>query len=99
MSAWRALSEWCDRVQAHPGFLLGFNAAWTVLLGWSLDASNLLISVLTANAVLLTATTVRVRDGAIQAKLDELIAATADARDTLIRAEEQDARAIGELRR
>ena len=99
MSVYRHIAETADRAQASPWFLLGFNLAWSGLLAWSLDASNLTISVLTANSVFLAAATARATGRALHAKLDELLYAVRGAREDLAHVEDRDEAYIAELRR
>ena len=99
MSAYRAIADRADEAQASPWFLLGFNGLWTGLFAWSLDASNLTISVLTANSVFLAAATARATSRALHAKLDELLHAVRGAREELTHIEDRDEAEIMELRR
>lgn len=96
---YRDLAERIDRVSASPIFFLGFNAG-IVLLGiaWSLDAANVFMSVVTADAVLLGGGSVRRERAALHAKLDAIIAALPGAPNALLRAEEREESEIERLR-
>lgn len=80
----KANLECAEKVAAQPPFLLAFNAAlvaaWIV---WGVDVANILISIVTAELVLLGLGAQRRSQLGLHAKLDELIAATDGARDDL----------------
>ncbi len=81
--------EAVERVAAKPVFLLIFNgaliAAW---LFFGVDVSNIFISIVTAELVLLSLGAARRSQLGIHAKLDEMIHVTAEARDDLTRVED-----------
>ena len=76
--------EAAERLAAKPAFLLAFNvslvALWTM---FGVDVANIMISIVTAELVLLSSGANRRAAMATQAKLDELIHATEGARDDL----------------
>lgn len=90
MTAYRKFGAAADRVMAGVTFFIAFNLVVAVLCCASLNAGNLFISVVTADAVLLAGATARAAWKALHAKLDALIRATPGASDALIRAEERD---------
>lgn len=98
MTPYRKIGAIADRVMAGAAFFLAFNVAVVVLCLVSLNAGNLFISIVTADAVLLAGATARAAWCALHAKLDALILATPGASDALIRAEERDEDEIVELR-
>ncbi len=81
--------EAVERIAAKPVFLLVFNgalaAAW---LTYGVDVANILISIVTAELVLLSLGANRRSQLGTHAKLDELILATDKARDDLTHVEE-----------
>lgn len=99
MTRWRRIGDGCERVMAAPAGFAGFMAVTLLLLVINATAANLFISIATAALVLVQLAGARAGLVAVQAKLDELIAAASGARDALLRAEEQDEAAIVELRR
>ncbi len=81
--------EAVERIAAKPVFLVIFNAALgTAWLMYGVDVANILISIVTAELVLLGLGANRRSQLAQHAKLDELIACTDKARDELTHAEE-----------
>lgn len=81
--------ERAEKVAARPWFLLAFNlalvAAWLI---YGVDVANILISIVTAELVLLGLGAARRSQLALHAKLDELVRATKGARDDLAHVEE-----------
>lgn len=81
--------EAAERLAAKPAFLLAFNVA--LLVAWLLygvDVANILISIVTAELVLLGLGASRRSQLALHAKLDELLHATSEARDDLAHVED-----------
>jgi low affinity Fe/Cu permease len=77
--------ELADKVSAHPIFLIVFNLALVIMLELSgIDSANFLISIVTAEMVLLAAGAARRSNKAIHKKLDEIIHSLDNARDELI---------------
>ena len=84
------LSEWGDKISAHPVFLAAFNVI--LVVAWLLagtDVANICISIVTAEMVLLAAGANRRSFLALHAKLDEIIHALPDARDELVHLEDK----------
>ncbi len=91
--------EAAERIAAKPAFLLAFNAtlvaAWLV---WGVDIANIIISIVTAELVLLGLGANRRSQTGTHAKLDELIHATGGARDDLEHIEDMEEAQIEERR-
>jgi low affinity Fe/Cu permease len=91
--------EEVERQAAQPWFLVAFNvvigAAFVVA---GVDIANILISIVTADLVLLGLGAARRSQLALHAKLDELIAATEGARDDLAHVEDMAEAEIQEKR-
>ena len=79
-------------------FFFGFNIVVGTLFYFNLNAGNLVISVVTADAVLLGAAGARAGWVAIHTKLDALIASNENVSNMLLRAEELEEDKIKELR-
>lgn len=76
--------ERAERIAAKPAFLLIFNACLVALwLMFGVDVANIMISIVTAELVLLSSGANRRSQLAVHAKLDELVAATDGARNDL----------------
>lgn len=88
-----------ERYAAKPLSFLGFNVAIGIGL-WmgSVDITNVFISIVTADLMLLLLIGQRVGTLAMQAKLDELIHAMNEARDDLAAVEEKGEEEIARLR-
>ncbi len=88
-----------ERIAAKPVFLLAFNGALVVAwLIWGVDVANILISIVTAELVLLGLGANRRSQLGIHAKLDELISTDEKARDELTHLEDADETTIQEKR-
>lgn len=91
--------ESAERIAAKPSFLVAFNAvllgAW---LAFGVDVANILISIVTAEIVLLGLGASRRSQLALHAKLDELLIATDKARDDLAHVEDMAEAEIQEKR-
>jgi plasmid stabilization system protein ParE len=98
MIRYRALGERIDAIVATGLFCLAFNIGWLLLFRLSPNASNLFISVVTAELVLFGAASARASWRALHAKLDAIIAALPGAPDALCRAEERDEAEIEAMR-
>lgn len=91
--------EAAERIAARPVFLLAFNGALLLAwLLWGVDVSNILISIVTAELVLLGLGAARRSQLALHAKLDELIHAVDGARDDLTHLEDEQEAIITEKR-
>lgn len=94
----RSLED-AERIAARPWFLLAFNgalaAAWVM---YGVDVANILISIVTAELVLLGLGANRRSMLGIHAKLDELVHATEGARDDLEHIEDMEEAQIAEKR-
>ncbi len=92
--------EAVERIAAKPVFLAIFNgalgAAW---FAYGVEVANILISIVTAELVLLGLGASRRSQLGTHAKLDELIHATSDARDDLTHVEDLAEDEIQERRR
>ncbi len=91
--------EAVERIAARPWFLIAFNVslacAW--LLG-GVDVANIVISIVTAELVLLSLGATRRSQLGQHAKLDELIVATEKARDDLAHVEDLEEKEIQDRR-
>lgn len=91
--------EAAERIASQPAFLLAFNVSLVALwVMFGVDVANIMISIVTAELVLLSSGASRRAALATQAKLDELIHATEGARDDLEHIEDLNEEAIRERR-
>lgn len=91
--------EAAERIAAKPAFLLAFNTSLVALwIMFGVDVANIMISIVTAELVLLGVGAARRSQLALHAKLDELIAATEGARDDLQHVEDLAEQEIAEKR-
>ncbi len=92
--------EAAERIAAKPVFLAAFNGvlvgAWLI---WGVDIANIIISIVTAELVLLGLGANRRSQLGIHAKLDTLVIATDNASDDLAHVEELSEEQIQEKRR
>ncbi len=91
--------ETAERIAAKPAFLIAFNAL--LAAAWffgGVDVANIVISIITAELVLLSLGAARRSQLGLHAKLDGLIDADAAARDDLKHVEELDEDEIQEKR-
>lgn len=87
MNVFCKFGELADKVSANPIFLVAFNALLVIAwISFGTDVANIIISIITAEIVLVGAGAARRGNIALHAKLDELIRAS-DARDDFIEAE------------
>ena len=94
-----SFGELADRLTSNPLFLALFNVALVVMWMWfGVDVANIFISIITAEIVLIGAGATRRGTLAIHAKLDEIIHAQENARDTLMGVESKSEQAIKEIK-
>lgn len=81
--------ELVEKIAAKPWFLIAFTLTFAVLwFGFGVDVSNIFISIVTAELVLLGLGQARRSNLGLHAKLDEMILTSQEARDDLAHVED-----------